>query len=124
MKTMVVVCLMAIALVRAASTPLAGVWEGSKDGRKAVAVTVREREGILGGTVVLYIVHDDHDGSLDGTPLDPETMKGTSWDGKMLRFEAGVAKFELRPVGGNKAELKCIAPAHTETLEVVRHGER
>jgi hypothetical protein len=124
MRSTLLVCLIAICLVRAEAVPVTGIWEAQKDGRKAITLDIREREGILGGSVVLYIIHDDHDGSLDGTPLDPEAMVGTTWDGKVLRFRAGVATFELRVTGANKGELKVIAPEHSEITEVTRRRER
>lgn len=124
MKTTVLVCLMAICLVKAAPAPVTGVWEARQDGRKAITINVKETEGIIGGTVVMYIIHDDHDGSLDGTPLDPEAMKGTTWDGKVLRFRAGVAGFEMRMTGADKAELKVMAPEHSEVVEVTGQRER
>ena len=124
MKTTLLVCLMALCLVRAATPPVTGFWEARKDGRKAMTLNIREREGILGGTVVFYIVHDDGDGSLDGTPLEPEKMIGTTWDGKVLRFNAGPAAFEMRMTAADKAELKLTAPQHSEITEVTRRQER
>jgi hypothetical protein len=115
---------MALCLVRAATPPVTGFWEARKDGRKAMTLNIREREGILGGTVVFYIVHDDGDGSLDGTPLEPEKMIGTTWDGKVLRFNAGPAAFEMRMTAADKAELKLTAPQHSEITEVTRRQER
>jgi len=114
MRTMLFVCLTAVCLVWAQAVPVVGAWEGQKDGRKAVTLEVREREGILGGRVVIYIVHDDGDGSKDGAALDPMPMKGTTWDGKVLRFEAGVARWEFKVTGADRGELTVIAPEHTE----------
>jgi hypothetical protein len=120
MKTMLVVCLMVIYFVRAAALPITGTWEGFKDGRKAVTVEVREREGIIGGAVVFYIVHDGADGKLDGSALEPMTMKGTTWDGKTLRFEAGPAKVELRLTEADRGELKVTTPEHSEIQAITR----
>lgn len=120
MKTMVGVCLVAICLVKAASVPVVGTWEARQDGRKAITVSVKETEGIIGGTVVFYIIHDDAEGKLDGTAVEPEGMKGTTWDGNVLRFRAGPAAFEMRMTGADKAELKVMAPEHTQLVEVTR----
>jgi hypothetical protein len=124
MKATVLVCLAALCLVRAGVPAVTGTWEAQKDGRKAITLHIRERDGILGGSVVMYIIHDDHDGSLDGTPLDPEKMAGTEWDGRVLRFHTVSAVFEMRLTGAGKAELKISAGQHSEALELTRRPER
>jgi hypothetical protein len=120
MKTMLFVCLAALCILRAATAPCVGTWEAHIDGRKAITLEVRDREGILGGSVTLYIVHDDGNGSRDGAPLDPEPMQGTTWDGKVLRFHAGGASWELQPTAADRAGLRMTTNQRTETLQVRR----
>jgi hypothetical protein len=87
-------------------------------------LNIRERDGILGGMVVFYIVHDNGGGSLDGTPLEPEQMTGTTWDGKVLRFHAGPAAFEMRITGAGKAYSSRPLRSIRKTMEVTRRPER
>ena len=117
MQRALFVCLLAGALafclVQAAAPPIVGAWEASKDGRKAATVKVRETDGILGGTLILYIIHDDRTGEHDGAASEPLPLTGAAWDGRTLRFSVGApadaaAAFELRLTGAAKGELKCI----------------
>jgi hypothetical protein len=127
------VCLLAgaiaLCLVKAAASPVAGVWEGEKDGRKAVTLKVQETDGILGGTAVFYIIYDNGNGELDGSALPALSMIGTAWDGRTLRFsvKAGGAdiRFELKISGADQGELKQIqGPNSGEIMRVSRHKER
>jgi len=76
-------------------------------------VKIRETDGILGGTLILYIIHDDRAGEHEGAASEPLPLAGAAWDGRTLRFSVrapgdAVAKFELRLTGAAKGELKCI----------------
>ncbi len=115
MKRMLQVCsvagLMALCLVKAAASPVAGTWEGVKDGVKAATVNVRETDGILGGSAIFYITRDEGSGTHNGAPMPPLAMVGTQWDGHVLRFSVVTADgrsiaFELRVTGEGKAELR------------------
>jgi hypothetical protein len=117
---MLFVCFAAICLVRAESVSVTGTWDGMKHGRKAVTVEVREREGILGGTVVFYILHDNGNGALDGAATEPVRMQATTWDGAALRFQVGEAVMEMRVMGSDRGELKVVAHGQPETLSIVR----
>ena len=106
-------CALALCLVQAAAPPIVGAWEAAKDGRKAATVKIRETDSILGGTLILYIIHDDRAGEHEGAASEPLPLAGAAWDGRTLRFSVGapgdaVAKFELRLTGAAKGELKCI----------------
>jgi hypothetical protein len=104
------VCLMAgvmaLCLVKAAASPIAGTWEGMKDGVKAATITVRENDGILGGSVIFYITRDEGSGTHNGAALPAMAMLGTQWDGKVLRFSVNRVVFELRVTGEGKGELR------------------
>jgi hypothetical protein len=130
MQRMLFVCLfvgaVAICLMNAAAPPIAGTWEATKDGRKAVTVKVHETDGILGGTVIVYIIHDNGTGEFDGAASEPMTLVGTTWDGRTLRFSvdvpgAAVTAFELRLTGADKGELRCTrSDGSVETDPVTR----
>ena len=117
----------ALCLVTAAASPVAGVWEGQKDGRKVVTLKIQEIDGILGGTVVFYIVHDNATGKLDGSALPALPFIGTTWDGQTLRFRVeapggGKRAFGLRILGAGQAELKVLGgPNPGATVRVSRH---
>ena len=57
MRRMLMVCMMAGLM--AAASPVAGTWEGVKDGVKAATLKVQETDGILGGSVIFYITRDE-----------------------------------------------------------------
>ena len=120
MKTMLFVCLVAVCAMWDAPPPVTGTWEGRQDGRKAITLTVEETDGFLGGSVVFYIMRDRGDGSMDGTPLPPEKMIGTNWDGKVLRFQTGAAEFEFRLTDADRGELKVATPEHSSLVTVTR----
>jgi len=101
----------ALFLAKAAASPIVGTWEGMNGGVKSATITVRETEGILGGSAIFYIVRDEGSGTHNGAPLPSMTMVGTQWDGKILRFsvnndEGKTIAFELRLTGEGKAELR------------------
>jgi hypothetical protein len=103
---------LALCRVNAAAPAVAGVWEATKDGRKAVTLKVHETDGILGGTLIVYIIHDGGTGEHDGAASEPLPLAGTTWDGRTLRFSvnapgASVPAFELRLTGADKGELTC-----------------
>ncbi|MCU1236596.1 MAG: hypothetical protein JWP63_4563 [Candidatus Solibacter sp.] len=109
------VCLMAMVvelfLAKAAASPVVGTWEGMRAGVKAATITVRETEGILGGSAIFYIIHDNASGGLDAAPTPAMGMVGTQWDGKVLRFSVNngggkTIAFELRVTGEGKGELR------------------
>ena len=115
MKRMLELCtvagLMALCLVKAAASPVAGTWEGMKDGVKAATLKVRETDGILGGTVIFYIIRDEGSGTHNGSATPPMPLVGTQWDGNVLRFSvtnpAGKSvAFEFRVTGEGNGELK------------------
>ena len=105
--------LMALCLVKAAAAPVEGTWEGTTDGVKSATVTVRERDGILGGSVIFYIIRDEGSGKHTGAPTPPLTMMGTQWDGSVLRFSVNAEKksvfFEMHLTGESRAELTRLA---------------
>jgi hypothetical protein len=115
MKRTLDVCLLAgilaLCLVKGAASPIVGTWEGSKGDARAATITVRETGGILGGSVIFYIIVDQGSGLHNGDATPPLPMVGTEWDGRALRFsvantEGELVAFELRVTGEGKAELK------------------
>ena len=104
------ICGLALCLVKAAASPIAGAWEGAVDGRKAVTLDIRETDGILGGTVIFYIVHDNGGGEHDGDAAPVLRMAGASWDARTLRFSVEVGggrpAFEMTLTGAGEAELR------------------
>jgi len=134
MQRTLYVCLFAIAaalcLVKAAPSPVTGTWEGWKDGRKAVTLTVRESAGLLGGTAIFYIIYDNGTGERDGSATPPLRLNGTSWDGHALRFSvqvpgSGAAAFEMTLAGSGRGELKRVQPDGSgEMIAVSRRRER
>ena len=103
--------LLALCLVKAAASPVAGTWEGMKDGVKAATIHVRERDGILGGSATFYIIRDEGSGTHNGAATPPLAMVGTQWDGHVLRFSVVTAEkksiaFEMRVTGEGRAELR------------------
>jgi hypothetical protein len=115
--------LMALCLVKAAASPVTGTWEGMKDGVRAARLTVRETDGILGGSVIFYIIHDEGSGTHNGWPTPPVTLVGTQWDGGVLRFSVTNADgkrvaFEFRVTGEGKGELKRPAQNGERELKV------
>jgi hypothetical protein len=106
---------MSLCLVKGAASPIVGTWESFEDGRKSATVRIQETDGILGGTLVVYIVHDNGTGEHDGDASAPMPLAGTTWDGRALRFSVNApgrdkTVFELRLTGGGKGELKCTGP--------------
>jgi hypothetical protein len=102
---------MALCLVKAAASPVAGTWEGMKDGVKAATIHVRETDGILGGSAIFYIILNEGSGTHNGAATPPLAMVGTQWDGHVLRFsvvpsDGRSIAFELRVTGEGKAELR------------------
>ena len=107
----VLVVTLAMCLVQAANPPIEGTWEGSRDGVKAATLTVRQTGGILGGSVIFYIIRDNGDGSQNGQALPEQPISAVEWDGRTLRFSVvrpdGVAiPFEMRVTGQGRAELR------------------
>src|ERR1035441_7216003 len=82
LKTAMVLCLALPAT--AAAPPVVGTWEGMDDGVKAATLTVREDGGVLGGSAIFYIVHDEGSGAHTGAALPPMPMVGAAWDGAVL----------------------------------------
>jgi len=120
MKTTLLVCLSALWFFQATAAPPLGTWEARRDGRKAITLEVVSRDGIVGGRVTLYILHDSGDGSRDGTAIGPAPMTATTWDGKMLRFQAGPATYEVWPASGGRPALRVITAGHSETVQLTR----
>jgi hypothetical protein len=116
--------LMALCLVKAAASPVVGTWDGTKDGVKAATITVRETDGILGGTAIFYIIiREEGSGSHNGAATPPLAMVGTQWDGKVLRFsvtndDGKSIAFEFRVTGEGKAELRRPAQNGEEEIKV------
>lgn len=121
---------LALCLVKAAASPVAGIWEGQEDGRKAVTLTVRETDGILGGNIIFYIVHDDGTGALDGSALPHQALVGTTWDGRTLRFsielnDGATMAFELNTTAAGSGDLKVLTgPNSGHITHVSRQKER
>jgi hypothetical protein len=112
--------------VKAAAAPVAGVWEGQEEGRKAVTLNVHEKDGILGGTVTFYIVRDNGRAELDGSALPALPLIGTSWDGRTLRFSlevnGGAMLFELKITGMDQGELRIVKGQNSGHMtRVLRH---
>jgi hypothetical protein len=107
---------------RAASLPV-GAWEGAIEGRKAVSLEVRDAPQ-LHGSIVFYILHDQADGSHNGSASPALPMEGLKWDGEALRFFVdpgdGPVRFEMRAAGEGRAVLKRLAAgdAGEVTLEL------
>ena len=104
-------CALALCFVKAAASPVAGLWEGAQNGRKAVTLDVRETDGILGGAVVFYILRDNGSGEHDGDATPALPLVGTTWDGRTLRFSVeveggGHPTFEMTLTAAGDAEFK------------------
>jgi len=107
----------ALFLAKAAASPIVGTWEGMWDGVKAATITVREDEGILGGSAIFYITRDEGSGTHNGAPTPPMALVGTQWDGQVLRFSVNngggkTIAFQLRVTGEGKGEL--VRPAQDD----------
>src|SRR5215475_7013475 len=85
-QTFVLVVTLALCLVKAAASPIEGTWEGKRGDVKAATITVLSQDGLLAGSAVFYIVHDNADGSHNGEALPSYRMTSVQWDGKVLRF--------------------------------------
>ena len=115
MKRTLNICLLAgilvLCLVKGAASPISGTWEGRRDGVRAATITVRETDGILGGSVVFYIIRDEGSGARNGAATPALPMVATQWDGRVLRFsvvtqDGRSIDFELRVTGAGQAELR------------------
>jgi hypothetical protein len=111
LQTIVLVLTLALCLVRAAASPIEGVWEGSRNGVKAAQVTIVERDGLLTGSAVFYIIRDNGDGTQNGAPLPPEPLHAVQWDGRTLRFsitgpDGTPVPFDMRLIEAGRAELR------------------
>ncbi len=95
-----------------AATAPVGRWEGSMAGRKAVSLEVRDAPQ-LHGSIVFYILHDQGDGSHNGSASPALPMRDLKWDGEALRFSVdagdGPVRFEMRAAGEGRAVLKRLA---------------
>jgi hypothetical protein len=102
---------LACASVLAADVPV-GAWEGRIEGRKAVSLEISPTKR-LHGSIVFYILHDEGDGSRNGSAPPAVPLDDLSWDGAVLRFAVSVdersVRFEMRPSGGARAVLKRLA---------------
>src|SRR5690348_16521782 len=85
-QTLVLVLTLALCLVRAAASPVEGTWEGSRENTKAATLTIVEKDGLLTGSAVFYIVRDNGDRTHNGQPLPAQRMTAVQWDGRTLRF--------------------------------------
>jgi hypothetical protein len=115
MRTLFLALALSLCLIRAAASPVAGTWEAADEGHKAVTVNIRETDGILGGTVVFYIIRDNGNGEHNGDATKPLAMHGVAWDGRVLRFS-------IDPPGG--ASLSCaltLTGADQGRLEIPGH---
>ena len=99
---------LALAFARAAAAPLAGTWEGSLDGRKAVSLELREQPR-LAGTIVFYILRDNGTGQRNGEAVPAAELQNVRWDGERLRFDVAaggrIVGFEMRPDAEGHAKL-------------------
>jgi hypothetical protein len=115
---------MALCLVKAAASPITGTWEGMKDGVKAATITVRENDGILGGSAVFYIIRDEGSGTHNGSAQPAIALQGTEWDGKVLRFSVNHVAFELRPESDSRGELRRLAKNGMPEERLIVHRAR
>ncbi|MBS1859298.1 MAG: hypothetical protein JST11_28240 [Acidobacteria bacterium] len=102
---------LALCLVRAAAAPPAGIWDGTVNGAKAATVTIAEKDGVLRGSAVFYIIRDNGNGAHNGDPQPAQEMKSVEWDGQTLRFtvadsNGAPAGFVMRLTGEGTAELR------------------
>jgi len=107
----VLVITLAMCLVHAANPPIEGTWEGTREGVKAATLTVRQTDGILGGSVIFYIIRDNGDGSRNGQALPAQPLTAVEWDGHTLRFsverpDGAAIPFEMRITGEGRGELR------------------
>jgi hypothetical protein len=97
-----------LATVKAAGAPIAGVWEGTVKGRKAVTLRI-EDDGALHGTAVFYITEDNRDGSHNGDALPPLVVENPKWDGAAVHFtlaiESRTVPFVMKITTDGRAEL-------------------
>ena len=125
MRTVLLVFALGLYLIRAAASPVVGTWVATDDGRRAATLHVHETDGILGGTVVLYILGDNTNGEHNGDASEPIAMRGVTWDGNTLRFsiDAGggaSAKCAFHLTGANEGRLEC----GSRVMRVIRTQER
>ena len=88
-----------------------GTWEGERDGVKAASLTVTQTGGILGGSVIFYIIRDNGDGAHNGQALPAQPINAVEWDGRTLRFSVArkdgtSIPFDLRLTGAGHATLQ------------------
>lgn len=106
--------------VLAADLP-AGAWEGRLEGRKAVALEISPTQR-LHGNIVFYILHDQGDGSRDGSASPALPLDNLAWDGTVLRFSVSVddrsVSFEMRAAGAGRAILKRLADGDVPELAI------
>ena len=110
-QTFVLAIALALSLVKAAASPIEGTWEGSQKGEKAATITIIQKEGVLGGSAIFYIIRDNGDGSHNGQPLPAQPLSAVEWDGHTLTFtvkkpEGGAIPFKMRVTGDGRAELR------------------
>jgi len=126
-RPVIVAGVLALAFARAAASPLAGRWEGSVDGRKAVTLELRESP-TLEGSVVFYFTRDGSTGEQNGEALPAKALDHLRWEGDVLHFDVAAGDrtvaFEMRSAGASKAMLKRIAsggvPELTLSLTALR----
>jgi hypothetical protein len=121
LRTTVLACLLGLAFARAAAAPLAGKWEGSIDGRKAVSLELQDTP-VWKGSIVFYILRDHGGGNQDGEAAAPLPLVHLEWNGRALRFqvEAGdrLVSFELRSGGEGTASLQRFADAGNPSVTI------
>jgi hypothetical protein len=122
LRLAIVAGVLALAFARAAAAPLAGRWEGSAEGRKAVTLELRESPA-LAGTVVFYITNDDATGEHNGDALPAMTLNHLRWEAEVLHFDVDAGDrtvaLEMRSAGEGKATLKRIASGDVTELTLV-----
>jgi hypothetical protein len=99
----------------------AGNWEGRARGRKAVSLEISSTPS-LHGSIVFYILHDEGDGSRNGSALPAQPLDDLEWDGAVLRFSVSVddrsVNFEMRLAGVARAVLKRLAAGDEPELVI------
>ena len=113
MKTLRNVCVWTAALafcVAMSTAPVAGTWEGSVEGAKAVTLKVLDRDGKPGGSAIFYIMRDEGSGKHIGAASPETPIEDARWDGKVLSFsvhnpEGETIRFAMTLTGEDAAQL-------------------
>jgi hypothetical protein len=117
MRTTLHVCLLAatiaLCLTKAADLPVTGVWEGQKDGVKAITLKIEEAGGKIRVNSVFYIIHDEGSGEHVGSASEQHSAEGI-WNGHKLEFtivntNGDRVRFEMTIAGNGVGELKRLA---------------